>query len=123
LNSYEQKLNLFRDYTLINRWSISSVESYPLWKIYLGGSKSGVAMRSTVSKLKKAIDGRSDSFNEDIFVGRVNYKDYIPEPKLTRFNLITIKNAFYKSEEEMRLFILNEPMSDKSCEFNRSMQR
>lgn len=112
LSHYNHSFNSLRDLTLINCWSIRPVESYALWKIYLGGSKSGVAVKSTVSKLKKAIDGGNDSYDEDIFVGKVNYTDYIPDSKLTRFDLITTKNKFYEFEDEMRLFIFHYPRSE-----------
>jgi len=109
---YDYSYSSLRDLTLINCWSISPVESYALWKIYLSGSKSGVAIKSNVATLKKSIAIGSDKYDEDIYLGRVSYTDYIPEKNMTRFDVITTKNMFYEFEKEMRLFIFHYPRSE-----------
>ena len=53
--AFEWQHSPMRKLTLVNCWSFGRYESYALWKIYLGGSKAGVAIRSSVSRLKKAI--------------------------------------------------------------------
>jgi hypothetical protein len=98
-----------RDHTLVNCWSIHPHESYALWKIYLGGAKVGVAIRTTYSRVKKCIVLGENTYQEDIYTGVVQYKDYLPEKDLSRFRLITTKREFYNYEQELRLFILHSP--------------
>ena len=50
--------NSLRALTLLNCWTINQHESYALWKIYLGGDKSGVAIKTTVSKLERVSNCR-----------------------------------------------------------------
>lgn len=98
-----------KKYTLLNCWTISQSESYALWKIYLDGSKSGVAIRTTVSKLKKAINKGNGDFIGNIFISKVKYTDFIKEEPENIFNIITTKNKFYDYEKELRLFIFHKP--------------
>ncbi|MEO0405557.1 MAG: hypothetical protein AAF193_11860 [Bacteroidota bacterium] len=104
--------NSLRASTLLNCWTINQHESYALWKIYLSGSKSGVAIKTTVSKLERAINNGNDPYDEDIFMSRVNYTNFIKDEPESRFNIITTKNKFYEYENELRLFIFNYPRSE-----------
>lgn len=101
-----------RDLTLVNCWSLGRHESYALWKIYLGGSKAGVAIRTNFTRLKKAITVAEDNFPDDFYAGTVQYKDFLPENELNRFRLVTTKREFYSYEQELRLFILHYPRSE-----------
>lgn len=101
-----------KDLTLVNCWSLGRHESYALWKIYLDGSKAGVAIRTNFSRLKKSITSAYDDFPEDFYAGTVQYKDFLPEHELNRFRLITTKREFYSYEQELRLFILHYPRSE-----------
>ena len=101
-----------RDLTLVNCWSIGRVESYALWKIYLGGSKAGVAVRTNLSSLKKALLETNKDLDEEVFVSKINYSNYLKEQDLSRFKLIITKREFYKYEDELRLFILEYPRSE-----------
>ncbi len=98
-----------RDLTLVNCWSLGRNESYALWKIYLGGSKAGVAIRTNFSRLKKSISSESNIYPEDIYAGVVQYRDFLSEHDLSRFKLVTTKREFYSYENEVRLFILHFP--------------
>ena len=42
----------------------------------------------------------------------MEYTDFIKENNPDRFNLITTKSLSYKYEEELRLFIVNVPLSE-----------
>ena len=99
--------NSLRALTLLNCWTINQHESYALWEIYLGGAKSGVAIKTTVSKLERAIRIGNDPYDEDIFISKVNYTDFINDEPESRFNVTTTKNKFYEYENELRLFIFN----------------
>lgn len=107
-----EQIQSLKELTLLNCWTISQSESYALWKIYLGGSRSGVAIRTTVSKLTKAIKNGNDPFKEDIYISKVKYTDFIKDEPENRFNVITTKNKFYDYEKELRLFIFHYPESD-----------
>lgn len=104
--------NSLRELTLLNCWTISQHESYALWKIYLGGAKAGVAIKTTVGKLTRAIKNGKDPFDEDIFISKVRYSDFIKDEPENRFNVITTKNKFYEYEKELRLFIFHYPLSE-----------
>lgn len=101
-----------KDLTLINCWSVSPHESYALWKIYLSNKPEGVAIRSTAGRLKSAIRLGKDPYPETLYMGQVRYRNHIKSDELSRFNIVTTKKTFYKFEEELRLFILNYPLSE-----------
>jgi len=108
IKSFEYEHNSFRDLTLVNSWSFGKTESYALWKIYLQGSKTGVAIQSTIGSLIKSINEGGEPYEEDIYMGRVKYKDYLSEDELiSHLNLATWKNNFYVYEKEMRLCIFH----------------
>lgn len=91
-----------KDTTYINCWSVDATESYALWKIYLGGEKNGVAIKSKAYKLNKIAK------TSGLEIGLVDYRN-IPEIKnLSPFRIITTKKPFYKFENELRLFTLRE---------------
>jgi len=111
-----QHIHALKEFTLLNCWTINQSESYALWKIYLGGSKSGIAIRTTVSKLIKAIKKGNDTYKEDIYISKVKYTDFIKEEPENRFNIITTKNKFYDYEKELRLFIFHKPKTENEEE-------
>ncbi len=114
-----------RDLTLVNCWSLGRDESYALWKIYLGGSKAGVAIRTNVSSLKQSLINSNKQLDEEIFISKINYSNFLKEQDLNRFKLITTKREFYKYEDELRLFILDYPRSEggkkRSFDFHKGM--
>lgn len=110
--SFYWNTNPMKDLVLINCWSVNPHENYALWKIYLGGEKNGVAIKSTVSKLKKSVELGGDSFPEEFFIGKVKYKKHLEYDELSRLSVITTKKPFYEFEKELRIFILNYPLSE-----------
>lgn len=102
-----------KDRTLINCWSVSSHESYALWKIYLGSQPEGVAIRSTAGRLKKAIRSGNDPYPETLYIGKVRYQNHLKVDELSPFSVVTTKKTFYKFEEELRLFI-NHPSPESA---------
>lgn len=112
LAAFHWETNPMKELVLVNCWSISSYESYALWKIYLGGEKNGVAIRSTVGSLRRAVEKGSDSYPEEFFVGKVKYRAHLRSDELARLSVITTKKPYYKFEDELRLFILNYPLSE-----------
>lgn len=108
--SYSLSTNPMKELVLINCWSASPHESYALWKIYLGGEKDGIAIRSTVSKLRRSIEKGEDEYPEEFFIGKVKYKKNLNNDELSRLSVVTAKKPFYDFEKELRLFILNYPV-------------
>ena len=102
-NRSVENIRQFKKFTLVNCWSMHTIESFALWKIYLGVSGSGVAIRTNAKALVKSL---GDS-GVDIQMGEVSYKNYIKEqPDI--LNITTRKSPFYSYEEELRLFIINQ---------------
>ncbi|MBW2185156.1 MAG: hypothetical protein JRG71_01770 [Deltaproteobacteria bacterium] len=110
--SFYWSTNPMKDLVLINCWSVNPHENYALWKIYLGGEKNGVAIKSTVSKLRKSVEQGRDPYPETFFIGKVKYKKHLEHDELSRLNIITTKKPFYDFEKELRVFILNYPRSE-----------
>lgn len=126
-NALKEELDRFywehnpkKDFVMVNCWSISPHESYALWKIYLGegenlgDGKNGVAIKSTVGALKRAVQKGNDPYPEEFLLGRVKYKAHLKLDELARLSVITTKKPYYDFEKELRLFIINEPLSDGS---------
>lgn len=101
-----------RDLNLVNCWSEGADESYALWKIYVGDKAAGAAIRSTVSRLRSAIQNGDDAYPEDVYLGKVQYRDSISQLEVNRFSLMMTKKTFYGYENEIRAFILHYPRSE-----------
>jgi hypothetical protein len=102
----EVNVRRFKEFTLVNCWSMDREESYALWKIYLGGATSGVAVRTNVKHLTDAINKHSNSV-DPIYMGEVKYADFINDHP-NQYNVITRKRPYYKYERELRLFMLHQ---------------
>ena len=98
--------------TRINCWTMEEHESYALWKIYLKGSTSGVAIKTTVGSLKKSLENGNNLDSEDIYLGKVSYSNDFDFDKLDRFELVTTKMPYYSYEKELRLIIFDNPISE-----------
>jgi len=92
----------FKDFTFINCWAKNRNESYALWKIYLRGSSSGVAIKTTVGKLKKSLESQPGNF--DFYIGDVKYNSKNLNFPPTQHELTLIKKPFYEFENEVRVF-------------------
>lgn len=88
---------------VVNCWTMHSAESYALWKIYTD-STSGIAIKSTIGRLKAAINKNSNVFN----ISKVYYG---PHRKPVLDSIVTRKEKFYTFEEEVRLYTLSETES------------
>ena len=110
----QQEINNLRNYTLVNCWTLKRHESYALWKIYVG-SGPGVAIRTTVANLKKAINQTRQEFDEDISIAAVKYKDKL-DYSFSRIDATITKKPYYDFEDEMRLIIFNFPLSENGYE-------
>lgn len=110
LNHNRLKIELSKNYTLVNCWTMRRHESYALWKIY-GGNNSSVAIKSTVSNLKASINQSKQTFDENIYLSKVKYQDKLDDP-FSRIEAVITKKPFYDFESEIRLVILNNHLND-----------
>lgn len=112
LAEFEQAHKPLRNRALVNCWSLGRHESYALWKIYLDGARTGVAIRTNVSALKAALENGGDPEPEDVYLAEVEYGDYLPDEDVNAFTLISRKRNFYAYENELRLFMLRNGSDD-----------
>ncbi len=97
-----------REHTLVNCWSLSPYESYALWKIYLANQAEGVAIRTTVARLRAAVAGGAGGIDDKVYLGQVRYRNYLNPLTLHPFDIVTTKKIFYDFERELRLFTINQ---------------
>ncbi len=94
-------VELFRKQSLVNCWNKYQSESFPLWKIYLGSDKAGVAIVSSVESLMNSIRDPEHRNRITPYIVR-----YIPHDVfydgINNMLLITRKKDFYSYEEEIR---------------------
>jgi hypothetical protein len=92
-----------KNHSFVSCWTMDHDESYALWKIYLGGSKSGIAIKTNLKKLVDSI--KRESLSEDCYLEKVVYNDYINDP-IDIIGALTTKGKSYKYESELRLILL-----------------
>lgn len=110
VTSLQLKIDHEKSFSYINCWAIDHDESYALWKIYLGGAKSGVAIKTN---LKRLIESLKDSaIDNDIFIEKIEYEDYIKEP-VDKLAALSTKRKCYKYENEVRLITFRDPTIGK----------
>lgn len=110
----KQEFNILYDYG-ISCWTMSTNENYALWKIYLDNMKSGVALKSTVGRLRKSIKS-----SENFYIGEVKYGSTffdIEEP--SDLQIICNKKIYYEYENEVRLIVKD---SDKKSNQSISLE-
>ncbi|WP_377706262.1 hypothetical protein ACFMKY_18095 [Pseudomonas protegens] len=97
---------------LVNCWYGGVCESEAMWKLY-GESNKGVAIRSTVGKLKAALEtAESLSWPNKMFIGKVKYLDYADVSLTPRDCMIgghiapLLKRNQFSHENEIRAFFV-----------------
>jgi len=110
----QREINNLRNFTLVNCWTLKRHESFALWKIYVGNGP-GVAIRTTISNLKRSINETKQNFDEDISLAEVKYKDKL-DYSFSRIEATITKKPYYDFENEMRLIIFNFPLTDDGYE-------
>ncbi len=94
--------------TFVNCWILSPNESYALWKIYLGGEKLGIAIKTNTKKLVDSINSENVFKNDHIYFSKVDYADYL-KGEIDIKKLTITKRLPYKYENEARLMVFKEP--------------
>jgi len=84
-------------------WSLDTEENYALWKIYLGSA--GVAIKTTVGKLKEAISFSKVPESFPLYIVKVHYGF---NESGERLRLLTTKTIPYAYEKELRLVVYGE---------------
>lgn len=97
--------------TLVSCWYYSEHQSEAMWKLY-GDQGKGVAIRTTVGKLKKALQAaEGNARQKTIFMGRVRYIDYAdpsitaPDCNVDGHIIPLLKRISYAHENEVRAFL------------------
>ncbi|HEJ1053364.1 TPA: DUF2971 domain-containing protein [Pseudomonas putida] len=96
---------------LVSCWYYSEHQSEAMWKLY-GDQGKGIAIRTTVGKLKAALSGTlSDDQQKTIFIGKVKYVDY-SDTNITAADCVVdghiaplLKRISYSHENEVRAFL------------------
>jgi|APSaa5957512622_1039677.scaffolds.fasta_scaffold19798_3 hypothetical protein len=98
---------MFRGWVCVSCWHRSDHESVSMWNQYAGG-RSGVAVQTTLGVLKEAFNEADDS----VFMGTIKYVDFTkfsmpPAKKINAGQPFLHKRECFKSEKEMRAFVVN----------------
>ena len=108
-DDFQTRCDSLRKRIYLNCWTKDRSESYALWKIYLNGSPNGVAIKTTVSKLKKELDMNA----ENLAVELVTYSDYVDIENITDGQIICSKRKAYEYEKEVRFYINKDTRKEK----------
>jgi hypothetical protein len=90
-----------REKVIVSSWHINEYESFAMWQIFTQNSE-GLAIQSTVNRLKKALDSEK---NHEQYIGEVNYIDYKKEyiPFDDMFFPFLFKRKSFQYEREVRI--------------------
>lgn len=109
IREIENRANKLRKSIYLNCWTMNDNESFAMWKVFLNNQSDGVAIKSSVAKLKQSIIGSQHS----IEAIKVNYQDVAEDIEKEDIDIIRTKRSFYKYEQELRVFIRS-PYGDAS---------
>ena len=100
---YHNLAQLNRKLVAINCWYKDDSESDSMWQLYLKGAGEGVAIHSTVGRLKDALKDEQ----RDVHIGCVDYIDYESDEfeSLGRFSRFLHKRKGFKCEHELRAMV------------------
>ncbi len=95
----------------INCWHTNEYESAAMWRLYLK-SNEGIAIRSTVSRLRDSL--QSDDESLTLHVGNVRYIDFktemipVPPPRDNLLAPFMYKRKSFEHEHELRALVMAE---------------
>lgn len=96
------------DITYCSSWSENDHENYALWKIYLGNKPEGVAIKTSIKKIREVLNKNSIY---DFYIGRVKYdssKINLLKDQISNHNIILRKRKEYEYEKEIRIYTISE---------------
>lgn len=113
---YDKLAQLDRKLVAINCWYIDEAESDAMWQLYLKGRGEGVAIRSTVGRLKAAVE----TDRRDVHIGVVNYIDYEKDAFEIRsgFSQFLHKRLGFRHENELRAMLRLAPKMQSGGRFD-----
>jgi len=93
---------LDRQVVAVNCWHLNDYESAAMWPLYVQG-KEGVAIQSTVGRLKRAFDPST----QDVVVGAVRYIDHSTDtiPRNNFLQAFLHKRKSFEHERELRALV------------------
>lgn len=99
-DDYIQRQLMKKNSIGINCWTMDDVENEALWRKYVNGRNRGVAIQTTIGKLKSAFS----KVHRPVYIGEIKYR----EPSENDFDsegwyLAMMKRSFYQYENELRL--------------------
>jgi hypothetical protein len=99
---YTEFLKCQTSWTAVNCWHEGEHESAAMWKLYLTSSE-GIAIESDFDRMKQSFA----NLQEDVFIGRVLYKDYDKEdiPTSNMLYPLMTKRKSFEHEKEVRAVI------------------
>jgi len=110
----ESRCNRLKAKVYVSSWTAQREESFGLWKVYLGGNHSGVAVRTSYRNLTNSLlEG-----GHQISSGKVLYtKDFSGVVgddlgELHDHHIVCSKHVAYSYENELRLFIIKETQTE-----------
>jgi len=108
--------NLIRRGIYINSWHMSEHESAAMWKCY-AENKDGMAIQSTVGKLKAAIKDNP----KETYIGKINYIDYETSiiKKGSFFWNFIHKRMSFEHEKELRVIFINDELFDPAAKLKK----
>lgn len=103
LQKRTKAINDIKDLVFVNCWSISNQEDFALWKVYSNNNEYGVAIRTTVGKLKSCLQHSEPYSIPTIRFNKVVYSDNLKDKSLK--SVVCTKKPFYSYEKELRLWL------------------
>ncbi|HEY6804506.1 MAG TPA: hypothetical protein VI306_13090 [Pyrinomonadaceae bacterium] len=123
VQQWQSDLNVFRESTYISCWNRASSMSLAMWELYGRGNES-VAVRSTIGKLKRLLEGNTSFLEREGLVSdvaEVEYLEGLKNPddgvqerlyeiiferdRNLRLGLFAIKPSVYEFEHEVRAIL------------------
>lgn len=106
-----------REKVAVSSWHINEYESFAMWQIFTQNSE-GLAIQSTVSRLKKALDSETQHKQ---YIGEVNYIDYKKEyiPFDDMFFPFLFKRKSFQYEREIRIL---SDVTDSNIKLNEGLK-
>jgi hypothetical protein len=99
-----KRINEIRNNTYVNCWTNTDNESHALWNIYCPSTE-GVAIKTTVEKLKQSISPLKLSYDIDIL--KVSYNSDVSEiTDLDVSRIVAQKRPMFSYENELRIALV-----------------
>jgi len=113
LSQQIRRFAYFRSTYFVNCWHLSKHESDAMWKLY-AGVDAGIALRSTYSRLKSALNECPDR----VFLGTVNYSVESVFGTVNGFKFVMHKRPAFEYEKEIRAVLWSATNMSRPVDFD-----